>query len=59
MTWRCGVDILSLGVTKNGGMSTEAIVVFNRELVDPLSYHLRRVGQIWSKMRFAAVQLMA
>jgi threonine aldolase len=40
-------------------MSTEAIVVFNRELVDPLSYHLRRVGQIWSKMRFAAVQLMA
>ncbi|ALM84172.1 low specificity L-threonine aldolase [Bordetella sp. N] len=59
MTWRRGVDILSFGCTKNGGMNTEAIVVFKQALVEPLSYHLRRAGQTWSKMRFSAAQLMA
>jgi threonine aldolase len=59
MTWRSGVDILSFGATKNGAMSADAIVVFNPELVEPLSYRLRRAGQTWSKMRFAAAQLIA
>jgi threonine aldolase len=59
MSWRSGVDILSFGATKNGAMGTDAIVVFDKELVEPLSYRLRRAGQTWSKMRFAAVQLMA
>jgi threonine aldolase len=59
MTWRCGVDILSFGATKNGAMGADAIVVFNQALAEPLSYHLRRAGQTWSKMRFAAAQLMA
>jgi threonine aldolase len=36
-----------------------AIVVFNPSLVEPLSYRLRRAGQTWSKMRFAAAQLIA
>jgi threonine aldolase len=40
-------------------MSTEAIVVFDQSLVEPLSYRLRRAGQTWSKMRFAAAQLLA
>ena len=59
MSWRRGVDILSFGATKNGAMSTEAIVVFDPSLVEPLSYRLRRAGQTWSKMRFAAAQLLA
>jgi threonine aldolase len=59
MTWRSGVEILSFGATKNGAMGADAIVVFNRELVEPLSYRLRRAGQTWSKMRFAAAQLIA
>jgi threonine aldolase len=59
MTWRKGVDILSFGATKNGAMGADAIVVFDRELVEPLSYRLRRAGQTWSKMRFAAAQLLA
>ena len=59
MTWRSGVDILSFGATKNGAMAAEAIVVFDRELAEPLSYRLRRAGQTWSKMRFAAAQLIA
>jgi threonine aldolase len=32
MTWKAGVDILSLGVTKNGGLLSDAIVVFNPEI---------------------------
>jgi threonine aldolase len=59
MSWRLGVDILSFGATKNGAMSADAIVVFDPELVEPLSYRLRRAGQTWSKMRFAAAQLIA
>jgi threonine aldolase len=59
MTWRAGVDILSFGATKNGAMAADAIVVFNRELVEPLSYRLRQAGQTWSKMRYPAAQLIA
>ncbi len=59
MTWRCGVDILSFGATKNGAMAADAIVVFDPELAEPLSYRLRRAGQTWSKMRFPAAQLAA
>ncbi len=54
-----GVDILSFGATKNGAMNTEAIVVFRPELVEPAAFRLRRAGQTWSKMRFAAAQLLA
>ena len=59
MTWRAGVDILSFGATKNGAMSADAVVVFDQDLVEPLSYRLRRAGQTWSKMRYAAAQLLA
>lgn len=59
MTWKAGIDILSFGVTKNGGMIADAIVVFDPKLAEDLSYRLRRAGQTWSKMRFAAVQLLA
>jgi threonine aldolase len=59
MSWRAGVDILSFGATKNGGALCDAIIVFNPELADGLAVQLRRAGQVWSKMRFAAAQLMA
>lgn len=59
MTWRAGVDLLSFGATKNGGLNAEAIVVFDSALVEGLAYRLRRSGQTWSKMRFAAAQLIA
>ena len=59
MSWRAGVDILSFGATKNGGALCDAIVVFAPDLVDGLAVQLRRAGQVWSKMRFAAAQLMA
>ncbi len=59
MSWRAGVDILSFGATKNGGALCDAIVVFRPELADIVAVQLRRAGQVWSKMRFAAAQLLA
>lgn len=59
VTWKAGVDIMSFGVTKNGGVLADAIIVFSPEVAAHLAFHLRRAGQVWSKMRFAAAQLMA
>ena len=59
MTWRAGVDLLSFGATKNGVMNTEAIVCFNPRYAEALTYRRLRAGLVWSKMRFAAAQLLA
>jgi len=59
MSWRRGIDILSFGITKNGGMLCDAIVVFRSDLATHLRYRLRRSGYGWSKMRFASAQLLA
>ena len=57
--WRCGVDVLSFGVTKNGGLLADAIVVFAPAAATELGFHLRRAGLVWSKMRFASAQILA
>lgn len=59
LTVNAGVDILSFGVTKNGGLLTDAIVVFNPKIANNIGFHLRRAGMIWSKMRFASAQVLA
>jgi len=59
MTWRSGIDILSFGATKNGGLNTDCIVVFNPDIVEDLAFRIRRSGHTWSKMRFSAAQLLA
>ncbi len=52
MTWKAGVDILSLGGVKNGLAYGEALIVFNPEQVDRLDYRVKQTGQLTSKMRF-------
>ena len=59
ISWRVGVDILSFGMIKNGGMTAEALVVFTPELVDELRFRRKRAGQMPSKGRFQAAQLLA
>ncbi|MBM6579714.1 low specificity L-threonine aldolase [Microvirga sp. BT689] len=56
MTWKQGVDILSFGATKNGGLMAEAIVVFRKDLAEALDYRSKRAGQIISKGRLIAAQ---
>ena len=59
MTWRAGIDVLSFGASKNGTMTADAIVVFDRSLTAELSFRAKRAGQLASKMRFHAAQLDA
>lgn len=54
-----GVDVLSLGGTKNGLMGAEAVVVFNPKLLEGIEYHRKQLLQLSSKMRFIAAQFIA
>lgn len=52
VTWRAGIDILSLGGTKNGMPIGEAVVIFDKALAEEFNYRAKQGGQIVSKMRF-------
>ena len=58
ITWRAGVDALSFGCIKNGGMNAEALVFFGDT---PQGMHQlrKRSGHLQSKGRFLAAQLHA
>jgi threonine aldolase len=59
MTWRAGIDVLSLGATKNGAMNADAIVAFDADISAELRFRCRRGGHVPSKMRFLSAQLIA
>ncbi|WP_205479442.1 threonine aldolase family protein [Sphingomonas arenae] len=59
LTWRAGVDALSFGFVKNGGLSTEALILFDRDLADSVLRRRKRAGHLLSKGRYMAAQLLA
>lgn len=59
LTWRAGVDILSFGFVKNGGMNAEALIFFKPDLAKAFGAMRKRAGHLQSKGRFAAAQLLA
>ena len=59
LTWRAGVDALSFGFIKNGGMSAEALVFFKPGLAQDSKRRRKRAGHLLSKGRYLAVQLLA
>jgi threonine aldolase len=59
VTWRAGVDALSFGFTKNGGLSAEALVLFRTELADEVAVRRKRAGHLLSKGRMLAAQILA
>jgi threonine aldolase len=59
LTWKAGVDVLSFGIIKNGGMNAEAVVFFNPGEVADFEFRRKRAGQLFCKGRYAAVQLLA
>lgn len=59
MTSDVGVDILSLGGTKNGIMFGEAIVFLNPLLANNFRYIRKQGMHLFSKMRFVAAQFLA
>ena len=59
MTWKAGVNVLSFGGTKNGGMLLEAVVFFDTALAEDFLYRRKRAGQLVSKSRFISAQMLA
>ncbi len=59
LSWKAGVDVLSLGATKNGALAAEAVVFFDPALAREFEFRRKRGGHLLSKMRFLSAQLDA
>ncbi len=59
VTWRAGVDALSFGFVKNGGLNAEALILFRTELADEIAIRRKRAGHLLSKGRMLAAQMLA
>lgn len=61
MTWRAGVDVLTLGLTKTGAIGCEIIILFGemRAKYSELLARAKRSGHMPPKMRFIAAQAEA
>lgn len=61
LTWRAGVDVLSLGLTKTGGISAEIIILFGEkaERFGELEARRKRAGLMPPKARYAAAEALA
>ena len=59
ITWERGIDVLTLGGTKNGVGAGELVVFFGRELSRDFEYRAKQGGQLASKMRFLAAPWLA
>jgi len=59
LTWRAGVDALSFGFVKNGGLNAEALILFRTDLADEIAVRRKRAGHLLSKGRYLAAQLLA
>ncbi|MEL7104531.1 MAG: beta-eliminating lyase-related protein [Pseudomonadota bacterium] len=59
LTWRAGVNALSLGATKNGALGLEAMVVFDPDRAPTLARRQMRAGHLLSKHRYLAAQMLA
>ena len=58
MTVDCGVDIFTLGGTKNGLMMGEMIITLRPELEKNLIFYRKQACQLYSKMRFLSAQFI-
>lgn len=54
-----GVDVFSLGGTKNGAMGAEAVLVARDGIADDLRFVRKQGAQLASKMRYVSAQLVA
>lgn len=59
MTWKAGIDVLSLGGTKNGCLGVEGVVLFNPEKAWEFELRRKRGGHLFSKHRYLSAQMEA
>jgi threonine aldolase len=59
VTWRAGVDAMSFGFIKYGGLYAEALILFKTDLADEIAIRRKRAGHLSSKGRMLAAQILA
>jgi threonine aldolase len=59
LSWRAGVEVMSFGFVKNGGMNAEALVFFDPERAANVPRLRKRAGHLQSKGRYLAAQILA
>jgi threonine aldolase len=59
LSWKAGVDVLSLGATKNGAMGAEIVIFFDSAAAKDFEFRRKRGGHLFSKMRLLSSQLDA
>nr|WP_184987368.1 low specificity L-threonine aldolase [Sphaerisporangium rubeum] len=57
LTTDAGVDVVSFGGSKNGGLLGEAVITLRPELAEAAPYLRRQTLQLGSKMRYISAQL--
>jgi len=58
LSWKAGVDVLSLGASKTGGGIGDTVVFFDRELARGFDYRCKQGGQLAAKMRLITAPLL-
>ena len=58
LSWKSGVDVLSLGATKCGALCAEAVIFFDKELSETFTHRQKRSGHLLSKGRFFGAQFV-
>ncbi len=59
MTWKAGIDVLSLGGTKNGCLGLEGVVLFDPTKAWEFELRRKRGGHLFCKNRFLSAQIEA
>jgi threonine aldolase len=59
LSWRSGVDIVTLGTTKSGSFGAETVVAFTRKYDTSLAFLRKRGGHFAPKSRFLGAQVEA
>ncbi len=59
VTWKAGVDVMSFGFIKNGGMNAEALIFFDPAQAADVPRLRKRAGHLQSKGRYLAAQILA
>ena len=57
MTWKSSVDVVSIGGTKNGCASVEAVIFFDPSKAQEFEYRRKRGAHLFSKHRFLSAQM--
>ena len=59
MTWKIGLDCLTIGATKNGAFAAEAIIFFNKKNICNYKFFQKRSGHVIAKTKFISSQFIA